>query len=143
MKPVPPAKTTFTPILWQNLPMAKILTVDDESFLLDLMKEMLQMGGHTVEGIQTAVECLAKLRAGGFELVILDVNMPQLSGLELLRLIRSDPALKKLPVLMCTARDMVDDIDRAFEAGATGYIVKPFTAASLNDSVKKGLAAAV
>lgn len=122
--------------------MANILTVDDEPLLLDLMKEVLEAGGHTVEGIETAMECLAKLRGGGYNLVILDVNMPQLSGLELLRLIRREPALKRLPVIMCTGRDMMGDIDLAFEAGATGYIVKPFTFASLNESVAKGLAAA-
>ncbi len=123
--------------------MAKILTVDDEPYLLDLMKDMLELSGHAVEGVQTAVECLARLRGGGFQLAILDVNMPQLSGLQLLRLIRRDPALQKLPVLMCTGRDKMGDLDTAFEAGATGYIVKPFTSAALNESVAKGLSTAV
>ncbi len=122
--------------------MAKILAVDDEPSLLALMQDLLEAGGHKVESAGSAVDCLAKLRAGGFELLILDVNMPPLDGLEVLRMIRRDPALKNLPVLMCTARDMTDDLDQAFEAGANGYIVKPFTAAALNASVTKSLAAA-
>jgi two-component system chemotaxis response regulator CheY len=122
--------------------MAKILAVDDEPSLLALMKDLLTLSGHNVHTADSAVDCLAKLRVGGFELLILDVNMPPLNGLEVLRMIRRDPALKTLPVLMCTARDMTDDLDQAFEAGANGYIVKPFTAAALNASVTKSLAAA-
>ena len=123
--------------------MAKILIVDDEPLLLDLMKDVLELAGHAVEGVGTAMDCMAKLRDGKFQLVIMDVGMPHLSGMDLLRLIRRDPALKKIPVLMCTGRDMIDDVDRAFEAGATGYIVKPFTSGGLIDSVAKHLSAAV
>jgi len=122
--------------------MAKILAVDDEPSLLALMTDLLEAFGHKVETVDSAVDCLSKLRVGGFELVILDVSMPPLNGLEVLRMIRRDPELKNLPVLMCTARDMTDDLDQAFEAGANGYIVKPFTAAALNASVMKSLAAA-
>ena len=122
--------------------MAKILAVDDEPSLLALIKDFLEMSGHEADTADSAVDCLSMLRAGGFDLVILDVSMPPLNGLEVLRMIRRDPALKKLPVLMCTARDMTDDLDQAFEAGANGYIVKPFTAATLNAGVTKALAAA-
>jgi two-component system chemotaxis response regulator CheY len=124
--------------------MAKILTVDDDHVLRALMKDMLEEdGGHSVESAVTAEDCLTRLRGGGFHLVILDVNMPQVSGMEVLRQIRRDPALRKLPVLMCTGRNKLGDIDQAFELGATGYIVKPFSSDALNAQVTKGLTAAV
>jgi CheY-like chemotaxis protein len=119
--------------------MAKILAVDDDPLLLELMKDMLADAGHVVVGVSKAMDCLTKLRDGGYQLAILDVDMPQLSGLELLRLIRRDPALRAVSVLMCTGRGTMGDLDAAFEIGANGYIVKPFSAASLAEGVAKGL----
>jgi two-component system chemotaxis response regulator CheY len=121
--------------------MAKILVVDDELVLRELMQDFLETAGHKVETAENAMESLEKLRAGGFQMMICDVNMPGLSGVELLRLVRRDPAFKTLPVLMCTARDTMGEVDQAFEAGANGYVVKPFDLKSLTESVAKALAA--
>lgn len=123
--------------------MAKILVVDDEPALRELLKEYLELDGHSVEMAENGMDGLAKLRAGHFQLVTLDVQMPLLSGRETLKLIRRDPKLVKIPVLMCTARDMTAELDAAFEDGATGYIVKPFNYASLQKSVAKALSAPV
>ena len=123
--------------------MAKILVVDDEASLRELMKDYLELDGHSVETAETGMEALSKLREGGFQLVTLDVEMPLLNGREALKLIRRDPKLAKLPVLMCTARDMTAELDAAFEDGASGYIVKPFDFASLKKSVAKALSAPV
>lgn len=120
--------------------MAKILVIDDELVLCELMKDFLEASGHSVQTADNAMAGLKMLREGGFELMLCDVNMPGLSGLELLRLVRGDPAFKTLPVLMCTARDMMGEVDQAFETGANGYVVKPFDMKSLNESVTKALA---
>lgn len=119
--------------------MAKILVVDDELLLRELLQEILCAGGHAVETAEDGRAGLDKLREGGFELMISDVNMPVLSGLELLRLVRRDPAFQALPVLVCTARGKMGEVDAAFEAGATGYIIKPFQAAAVLEKVSKGL----
>ena len=80
--------------------MANILVVDDEPLLRELLRDYLQMSGHTVEMAENGMECMTKLRAGQFQLVTLDVDMEGLSGKDVLKLIRSDPKLKKLPVLI-------------------------------------------
>lgn len=122
--------------------MAKILIVDDEPSLRELLKDFLQLAGHFVETAETGMDGLTKLRGGRFELVTLDVDMPSVSGLDVLRLIRRDPKLADIPVLMCTGHDMMSSVDVAFEEGATGYIVKPFDFATVGKSVAKALAGA-
>ena len=77
------------------------------------------------------------MRAGGFEFVVSDWNMPNLDGLEMLKQIRADDALKSLPVLMVTAEAKKENIIAAAQAGANGYVVKPFTAATLEEKLNK------
>lgn len=119
--------------------MAKILVVDDDAALRELLRDLLSDAGHSVDDADSGMAGLAKLRAGGYQLVTLDIDMPGLGGMETLKLIRREPKLGKLPVLMCTARNMLDSIDAAFEDGATGYIVKPFDLAALSATVEKAL----
>lgn len=119
--------------------MAKILIVDDEPSLRELLKDYLELAGHSVETAETGMEGLTKLREGRFQLATLDVDMPSMSGLDVLKLIRRDPKLARLPVLMCTARDMMSSVDDAFDEGASGYIVKPFDFATVGKSVAKAL----
>src|SRR5262249_1186912 len=83
---------------------------------------------------------LAKLRAGAFEFVVSDLNMPNMNGFELLRNIRADEKLKALPVLLVTAEAKKEDIVTAAQIGASGYIVKPFTKATLEEKLTKILA---
>jgi two-component system chemotaxis response regulator CheY len=80
---------------------------------------------------------LQKLKAGGFDFVVTDWNMPNMDGLALLQAIRADPVLKALPVLMITAEAKKENIIMAAQAGASGYIVKPFTAATLGEKLAK------
>ncbi len=80
---------------------------------------------------------LEKLRNGNFDFVVSDWNMPNLDGLEMLKAIRADPNLSSLPVLMVTAEAKKENIIAAAQAGANGYVVKPFTAATLEEKLNK------
>ena len=80
---------------------------------------------------------LARLRGGGFDFVISDWNMPHLDGLAMLKEIRADATLTHLPVLMVTAESKKENIIAAAQAGASGYVVKPFTAATLDEKLNK------
>ena len=80
---------------------------------------------------------MQKLQGGGFEFVVTDWNMPKMDGLQLLQAVRSNPTLKRLPVLMITAEAKKENIIAAAQAGASGYIVKPFTAATLAEKLQK------
>jgi two-component system chemotaxis response regulator CheY len=80
---------------------------------------------------------LQKLRSSQFDFVISDWNMPNMDGLTMLQNIRADPALAKLPVLMVTAEAKKENIIAAAQAGANGYVVKPFTAATLDEKLGK------
>lgn len=86
---------------------------------------------------RTARIALQKLKAGGFNFVVSDWNMPNMDGLTLLQTVRSDPVLRGLPFLMITAEAKKENIIAAAQAGASGYIVKPFTAATLNEKLAK------
>ncbi|MFI5347569.1 MAG: response regulator [Elusimicrobiota bacterium] len=121
--------------------MAKILVVDDEPSLRELLQDFLKRAGHHADAAESGADALAKLRAGRYDLVTLDVDMPMLGGAETLKLIRRDAKLAKIPVLMCTGHGLMAEIDEAFEGGANGYIVKPFDFPSLEKTVAKALKA--
>jgi two-component system chemotaxis response regulator CheY len=95
------------------------------------------LGFTNVEEAEDGQDALNKLRAGKFEFVVSDWNMPNLDGLEMLKEIRQDEALKGLPVLMVTAEAKKENIIAAAQAGANGYVVKPFTAATLEEKLNK------
>ena len=118
---------------------AKILVVDDEVSLRELLQGFLEGAGHSVATAESGAEAMTKLRADRFDLVTLDLDMPVLGGAETLKLIRRDPKLAKIPVLMCTAHGLMAEIDDAFEGGANGYIVKPFNFPALEKTVAKAL----
>jgi two-component system, chemotaxis family, chemotaxis protein CheY len=90
-----------------------------------------------VEEAEDGVIALQKLKEGGFGFVVSDWNMPNMDGLTLLQSIRADAALKHLPVLMVTAEAKKENIVAAAQAGANGYVVKPFTAATLSEKLEK------
>ncbi len=116
----------------------KFLVVDDFSTMRRIVRNLLkELGFSNVEEAEDGVDALAKLRGGGFQFVISDWNMPNMTGYELLREIRADPALRALPVLMVTAEARKDNIVAAAQAGASGYVVKPFTAATLDEKLNK------
>lgn len=115
-----------------------ILIVDDFPTMRRIVRSLLkELGFENVEEAEDGQEALTKLRAGGFEFVVSDWNMPNLDGLEMLKEIRQDPKLSSLPVLMVTAEAKKENIIAAAQAGANGYVVKPFTAATLEEKLNK------
>ncbi|HEX5363914.1 MAG TPA: chemotaxis response regulator CheY [Gallionella sp.] len=116
----------------------RFLVVDDFSTMRRIVRNLLKELGFTnVQEAEDGVEALAKLRADEFDFVVSDWNMPNMTGIELLRNIRADAKLKHLPVLMVTAEAKKENIIEAAQAGASGYVVKPFTAATLDEKLKK------
>lgn len=90
-----------------------------------------------VEEAEDGADALAKLQSSAYDFVITDWNMPNMDGLELLKNIRSDAGLATLPVLMVTAEAKKENIIAAAQSGASGYVVKPFTAAILEEKLNK------
>ena len=119
-------------------PKMKILVVDDFSTMRRIVRNLLkELGFANVEEAEDGAVALQKLQEGGFDFVVTDWNMPNIDGLQLLQAIRSNPALSRLPVLMITAEAKKENIIAASQAGASGYIVKPFTAATLAEKLQK------
>ncbi|MFM9912395.1 MAG: chemotaxis response regulator CheY [Methylophilaceae bacterium] len=116
----------------------KLLVVDDFSTMRRIIRNLLKELGFTnVEEAEDGVSALNKLQSGRFEFVVTDWNMPNMSGIELLKNIRKDPNLKDLPVLMVTAEAKRENIVEAAQSGANGYIVKPFTATTLEEKLNR------
>jgi len=116
----------------------KFLVVDDFSTMRRIVRNLLKELGYTqAEEAEDGAVALQKLKGGGFDFVVSDWNMPNMDGLQLLQAVRADPALKHLPVLMITAEAKKENIIAAAQSGASGYIVKPFTAGTLNDKLVK------
>ena len=116
----------------------KILVVDDFSTMRRIIRNLLKELGFThVDEAEDGVVALQRLQAEEFEFVMADWGMPNMDGLQLLQTIRSTPALSHLPVLMITAEAKKENIIVAAQAGASGYIVKPFTAATLEEKMQK------
>jgi two-component system chemotaxis response regulator CheY len=116
----------------------KFLVVDDFSTMRRIVRNLLKELGFTnVQEAEDGVDALGKLRGGDFDFVVSDWNMPNMTGIELLRSIRADATLKHLPVLMVTAEAKRENIIEAAQAGASGYVVKPFTAGTLDEKLKK------
>jgi len=116
----------------------KFLVVDDFSTMRRIVRNLLkELGYANVDEAEDGVAALSKLKGGDFEFVVSDWNMPNMDGLTLLQTIRADPTLSSLPVLMVTAEAKKENIIAAAQAGANGYIVKPFTAATLDEKLAK------
>ena len=116
----------------------KFLIVDDFSTMRRIIRSLLkEIGYGNADEAEDGEAALIKLRAAPFDFVVSDINMPKMNGFELLNSIRSDPSLKHLPVLMVTAEARKEDIMMAAQGGASGYIVKPFTKATLEEKLTK------
>ena len=119
-------------------PNTKFLVVDDFSTMRRIVRNLLkELGYVNVDEAEDGSMALAKLRSEQFDFVITDWNMPVMDGLTMLQAIRADAALSKLPVLMVTAEAKKENIIAAAQAGASGYVVKPFTAATLDEKLAK------
>ena len=123
--------------------MARVLVVDDDPLVRELLVAVVSDGGHAVTAVPNGTDALDKLAVEAFEVVVMDRSMPRLSGLEVLVAIRKDPALKGLKVIMCTGAGMVADVDDALSAGADDYVVKPLDIPRLLEKVAKHAATAV
>jgi len=116
----------------------KFLVVDDFSTMRRIVRNLLKELGFTnVDEAEDGQIALQKLNSLPFDFVVTDWNMPNMDGLTLLQNIRATPSLKHLPVLMITAEAKKENIIAAAQAGASGYIVKPFTAATLSEKLEK------
>ena len=116
----------------------KILIVDDFSTMRRIIKNLLRdLGYNNTAEADDGNTALPMLKKGGFDFLITDWNMPGMDGLELLKNVRAEEELKDLPVLMVTAESKREQIIEAAQAGVNGYIVKPFTAATLKEKIDK------
>ena len=121
----------------------RFLVVDDFSTMRRIVRNLLKEAGITeVDEAEDGHAALARLRGGNYDFVVSDLDIPGMNGVELLREIRADAKLGALPVLLVTAQAKKDDIVRATQAGASGYIVKPFTRAALEEKLNRILARA-
>jgi two-component system chemotaxis response regulator CheY len=119
-------------------PKLKFLVVDDFSTMRRIVKNLLQeLGYANIEEADDGATALPMLQAGDFDFLITDWNMPTMPGLALLKAVRADPKLAKIPVLMVTAEAKREQIVEAAQAGVSGYIIKPFTAATLSEKLGK------
>ncbi len=119
-------------------PNLKILIVDDFATMRKIVRNLLkQLNFNKVDEADDGSTALAKLKAEAFDFVITDWNMPQMTGLDLLKSIRADEKLKKIPVLMVTAEADKANVIQAAQAGVNDYVVKPFTAEVLKAKIEK------
>ena len=116
----------------------KILIVDDFSTMRSIIKNLLrELGFNNTAEADDGQNALPMLKSGDFDFLVTDWSMPEMDGLTLLKKIRADEELADMPVLMVTAEAKREQIVVAAEAGVNGYIVKPFTAATLKDKIDK------
>ncbi len=116
----------------------KFLIVDDFSTMRRIIRGLLkEMGCVNADEAEDGVVALSMLKQSKYDFVVTDINMPHMNGFDLLKAVKADDSLKHLPVLMVTAEARKEDIVLAAQTGASGYIVKPFTKATLEEKVQK------
>jgi len=121
-------------------PNLKVLVVDDFATMRKIEKNILgQLGIKNVEEADDGSTALPKIKASSYDIILLDWNMPTMTGLELLKAVRADDDIKDTPIIMVTAEALKDNIIAAAQAGVNDYIVKPFTAGALEDKLRKVL----
>ena len=116
----------------------KFLVVDDFSTMRRIVRGLLkEMGCNDVTEAEDGAAALQLLKTQRFDFVVSDINMPNMNGFELLKAIKAEETLRHLPVLMVTAEARKEDIVLAAQSGAAGYIVKPFSKATLEEKVQR------
>jgi two-component system, chemotaxis family, chemotaxis protein CheY len=116
----------------------KFLVVDDFSTMRRIVRGLLkEMGCNNTDEAEDGVIALQMLKAQKYDFVVSDINMPNMNGFDLLKAVKAEESLKHIPVLMVTAEARKEDIVLAAQSGAAGYIVKPFTKATLEEKVQK------
>jgi len=111
--------------------MARILVVDDHPDSVTIMRSILELHGFEVLAASSGADALAVVQRGGIDLVLLDIMMPEMSGMEVLQRIKNDAATARVPVILVTAKNQDDDLLSGYRVGADYYITKPFTAKQL------------
>jgi DNA-binding response OmpR family regulator len=119
-----------------------VVVADDEDDILELVTTIIERAGHRVVPVRDGAAALAAVRERRPDLVVLDISMPKVDGLEVLRLLRSDDETSELPVLLLSARAQEDDVRLGFATGASAYVKKPFSPGELSRRVGDLLAAA-
>ena len=114
----------------------KILVVDDERMIVDMLEIRLEAEGYDVVKAYSGEEALRKVAEDGPDLILLDIMMPPPDGLEVCRRIKSAPAYKSVAIIMLTARASSDAREASIDAGADGYISKPYDADELMGKIK-------
>ena len=116
----------------------KFLIVDDFSTMRRIVRGLLkEMGCNNADEAEDGAVALGMLKAQKYDFVVSDINMPNMNGFELLKAVKAEESLKHIPVLMVTAEARKEDIVLAAQSGAAGYIVKPFTKATLEEKLQK------
>ena len=116
----------------------KILVVDDFSTMRKVVRNLLKQGGYeNIVEAEDGVVALAMIKSQKIDFIISDWNMPNMTGIELLKAVRADAAVAATPFLMVTAEALQDNIVTAVKAGVSNYIVKPFTAEVLSEKIAK------
>jgi two-component system response regulator MtrA len=118
------------------------VVADDEDDILNLVTTIIERSGHEVVPVRDGAAALAAIHERRPDLVVLDIAMPQVDGLEVLRRLRSDGQTSELPVLLLSARAQEDDVRLAFATGASAYVKKPFSPGELSRRVEDLLGAA-
>ena len=119
--------------------MSIILVVDDDEDIRDIVALRMGVAGHTVLQAANGDECMELVRSGKPDVILLDIQMPRMNGIDICRLLKADAALRLIPVLLLTARGQESDVSRGFDAGADDYIVKPFSLQELQSRVERFL----
>lgn len=120
-----------------------VLIIEDEEDAAELFAEMMRVSGFRVLKISNSAPALAMMAAEKPDVLILDVMMPEISGLDILRQMRRDPELSNIPVVVVSAKSMPADIKNGMEAGASTYLTKPVGFLDLKEAVERALASRV
>jgi two-component system, OmpR family, response regulator MtrA len=115
---------------------ALVLVADDDEDILTLVKAVLQREGHEVIAVPDGAQALACVQAESPDLAVLDISMPELDGLEVLRRVRADAETRDLPVVLLSAQAQEADVARGYATGANAYIKKPFSPRELAERVE-------
>jgi two-component system, OmpR family, response regulator MtrA len=112
-----------------------VLIADDDADILSLVRAVLERAGNEVVSVGDGAQALASVTERKPDLAVLDISMPEVDGLEVLRRLRADSATSELPVVLLSARAQEADVKRGFELGASAYVKKPFSPRELADRV--------
>lgn len=120
--------------------MPKILVAEDDQDIRDLIAITLQFSGFEVDSVADGIQVLERVQEQPFDLILLDVRMPRMTGYEACRRLREDEATRDIPIVFLSAKGQEEEIKKGLEAGAASYILKPFAPEALVRSIREILA---